>query len=60
VRENAKTYVHNESQAAQDLQQLADCILNSITVEARNLVTLCEEDITKTFLKALHYIFWQE
>jgi hypothetical protein len=46
VREHAKTYVNNESRAAQDSQQLADCILNSITVEARNSVTLCEDEYT--------------
>ena len=46
VRDHAKTYVNNESRAAQDSQQLADCILNSITVEARNSVTLCDEEYT--------------
>lgn len=46
VRDNAKTYVNNESRAAQDSQQLADCILNSLTVEARNSVTLCEDEYT--------------
>ena len=46
VREHAKTYVNNESRAAQDSQQMADCILNSLTVEARNSVTLCEDEYT--------------
>ena len=46
VREHAKTYIGTETRAAQDSQQLADCIINSITVEARNSVTLCEDEYT--------------
>jgi hypothetical protein len=46
VREHAKTYVNKECRAAQESQQLADCILNSLTVEARNSVTLCEDEYT--------------
>ena len=46
VRDDAKLYVHQKNRAAQDSQQLADCILGSLTVEARNAVTLHESDYT--------------
>lgn len=46
VRENAASYVNGKSRAAQDSQQLAQCILNSLTVEARNSVTLWDTDYT--------------
>jgi len=46
VREDAKLYVNKNTRAAQDSQQLADCIFSSLTIEARNSVTLHESDYT--------------
>ena len=40
VKNHARTYVNVQCRAAQDSQQLADCILNSLIVEARNTITL--------------------
>jgi len=46
VRTNSQAYIGNESRAAQESQLLADCIFHSLTVEARNTVTLYEDDYT--------------
>jgi len=44
VKEHAEMYLNTNSQAAQDSQQLANCILDSLTVDARNSVTLHEDE----------------
>ena len=44
VKNHARTYVNVQCRAAQDSQQLADCILNSLTVEARNTITLYDDE----------------
>jgi len=46
VKEHAETYLNTNSRAAQDSQQLANCILNSLTVDVRNSVTLHEDEYT--------------
>jgi len=46
VKEHAEMYLNTNSRAAQDSQQLANCILNSLTMYARNSVTLHEDEYT--------------
>jgi hypothetical protein len=46
VQEHARKYIQVHCRAAQDSQQLADCILSSLTVEARNTITLYDDEYT--------------
>ena len=46
VRDHAKLYVNTETRAAQDSYQLAECIFQSLTKEARNTVTLYSDEYT--------------
>ena len=38
------TYIHNNTRAAQDSRMLYECIMNSLTKEAKNMITIWEDD----------------
>jgi hypothetical protein len=52
VRNDAKRYEGEENRASQDSQMLADCILNSLTTEARSTVTLYTNEYTVKKVKS--------
>lgn len=46
IKEEGEVYEGNNNRGSQDSQQLADCILNSLTPEARSTITLYEDEYT--------------
>ena len=44
IYEYDDTYVHNNTRAAQDSRMLYECIMNSLTKEAKNMITIWEDD----------------
>ena len=52
VRKDAKQYEGRPNRASQDSQMLADCILNSLTSDARNTVTLYANEYTVQKVKS--------
>ena len=46
IQKHVKTYIHGQNRAAQDSYQLAMFLMKSLTIEAKDTVTLFEEDYT--------------
>jgi hypothetical protein len=46
VKKHAATYVNGAVRAAQDSRMMANCIKKTLTVEARNTITLSKDDYT--------------
>ena len=52
IKQEAEVYEGNNNCASQDSQQLADCIINSLTLEARSTITLYEDEYMVNGLKS--------
>ena len=44
IYEYDETYIQNNTRAAQDSRMLYECIMNSLTKEAKNMITIWEDD----------------